>query len=113
MKNRIIITAISLATLAAITLTAGEALLSPRAKANQITTAASAANEANLATANRGALASPRALDNQIMVVQGTESVSTTTKCATIGTPRQAGMFASCCTVAKAKCTTASACCAK
>ena len=113
MKNRIIITAISLATLAAITLNAGEALFSPRAKNNQATVVANTANEPNLVTANRGQLGSPRALGNPSTVVKGTESVLTTGSCALIGSPRQAAMSASCCKLAKANCTPERACCAK
>jgi hypothetical protein len=113
MKNRIIITAIGVATLAAITLNAGEVLLSPRAKDNQITVVPRAANEPNLAAANRDRLGSPRALDNQIKVVKGAESVPTTGKGAVIGAPRQPDLVASCCTVAKANCAPARACCAK
>ena len=113
MKNRIIITAISLATLAAITLNAGEALLSPRAKDNQITVVSRATNEPNLATVNRGQLGSPRALGNESAVVKGAESVLTTGRCALIGSPRQADMSASCCKLAKANCTPERACCAK
>ena len=113
MKNRIIITAISLATLAAITLDAGEALLSPQAKNSQTTVVTLAAGEPNLATANRGQLGSPRALGNQSTVVKGTERVLATGRCSLIGSPRQADTSASCCKLAKANCTPERACCAK
>ncbi|MSU57655.1 MAG: hypothetical protein EXS35_05655 [Pedosphaera sp.] len=112
MKTKIL-TAISAVTLAAFTLTAGEALLSPRAKDNQITVVPRSANGVNLATANRDQIGSPRALANENAAVGGTETASNPAKCAVVGTPRQADMFASCCKVAKASCTSAKACCAK
>ena len=53
----------------------GEALLSPRAKDNQIKTTSVVDNSANTVTQNKSAVASPRTLDNQIKVAKsGDES---------------------------------------
>jgi hypothetical protein len=123
MKTRNIITAIGVAAMAAITinLSAGEALLSPRAKDNQIKTAPAAASERNLATENRNILGSPRALDNVVKTVPATkDSVNlATVGRGVIASPRGVETFpkptvaGACCVAAKACCTTKLASCAK
>jgi hypothetical protein len=113
MKTRIL-TVISALTLVAFTVTAGEALLSPRAKDNQTRVAPSGTPVASAAVAEKSAkLESPRAATSKITVVSGRET-STPAKCASIGTPRQSEMLASCCKVATDSCkATPGACCKK
>jgi hypothetical protein len=114
MKTRLL-TAISAIALAALTVTAGEALLSPRAKDNQARPGTPVETSATLATVNPSTVESPRATASKISVVSGRES-ATLIKCAAIGTPRQADLFGSCCKVAPSLCkakTTTAACCAK
>jgi len=118
MKTRNVITVISVAVLAAITLSlnASEPLLSPRAQDNQIKIAPGTAVKASVATESHTFTGSPRALDNQPNHVKGTEASPNLTarKCAVIGSPRQAeNSTLSCCKVAKTSCTAALACCAK
>jgi hypothetical protein len=109
MKTRIL-TAISAVTLAAFTLTAGEVVLSPRAK-DQVRTATGTTFESYSAAVNSAKLESPRAATSKITVVSGSETVMPA-KCAAVGTPRQSDMFASCCKVAAANCkATPAACC--
>ena len=60
--------------LTSLNISAGEALLSPRAKENQIKHVAGTDTSPNTVTANRNVTASPRALDNQIKTVAGTLS---------------------------------------
>jgi hypothetical protein len=123
MKTRNIITAIGVAAMAAtaINLSAGEALLSPRARDNQIKSAPAAASEWNLATENRNFLGSPRALDNVVKTLPATRN---DVNLATLGrdviaSPRGADTFpktavaGACCVAAKSCCTAKLACCSK
>lgn len=82
MKTMKPLTLASLA-LAVVTLNvfAGEALLSPRAKDNQIKTVAGSDNSPNTVTQNRNVAASPRTLDNQIKTVAGTDTSTDTLTC--------------------------------
>ena len=104
-----------------INLSAGEALLSPRAKDNQIKTAPAAASERNLATENRTFLGSPRALDNVVKTLPATRDDVNLAALdrGVIASPRGAETFpkpavsGACCVAAKACCTAKLACCAK
>ena len=118
MKTRKIIVAFAMATLAAITinLNAGEALLTPRQKDNQLKTVAGTNSGPNLATENRDFLGTPRAFDHQVKVIKGTNDGPNlaATRCAASGSPRQAeSLKGSCCKVAPAKCSVARLCCTK
>ena len=118
MKTRKIIIAFGVATLAAITinLNAGEVLLTPRQKDNQLKTVAGTNSGPNLAIENRNFLGTPRALDHQFKVVKGTNDGPNlaATLCPASGSPRHAESHkSSCCKVAPAKCSTARLCCAK
>ena len=121
MKTRKIIIAFGVATLAAITinlinLNAGEVLLTPRQKDNQLKTVAGTNSGPNLATENRNFLGTPRAFDHQLKVVRGTNAGPNlaATRCTASGSPRQAeAQKSSCCKVAPAKCSTARLCCIK
>ena len=117
MKTRNLITVIGVVALTAmvLNLNAAERLLPPRMKANErMVIVPSVASGPNLATINRGYMGSPRSLGDQITPGSIKLESAPTTKCAVIGTPRQAGMFASCCKVTPANCKGAVAtCCAK
>jgi len=95
---------------------AGEGLLSPRAKGNEIRTVPTQASGASTVL-HRNVAASPRALDNQIKIVKGGDiSPSTIASGCTIGSPKQleqAGKFTSsnCCTVTRVACTIPKSCC--
>jgi hypothetical protein len=113
MKTLIPLTIASLA-LAVMTLnvSAGEALLSPRAKDNQIKTIAGTDNSPNTVTQNRNVIASPRTLDNQIKTVKGTSNDANTLACShqMVASPKAIGECAShpgapmaCCSVAMAR----------
>jgi hypothetical protein len=71
MKTRILLTTISAAALAAITINvkASDALLSPRAAGNQIKAAPAETADGNLVAANQNSTVSPRALGNQTTTV--------------------------------------------
>ena len=94
----------------------GEALLSPRAKDNQIKTV-SAETSGPSTTFNRNVSASPRTLDNQTKIAKGgNTSPNTIAGGCAIGSPRQleqAGKFTSgdCCKVTSVRCTTPKSCC--
>lgn len=82
MKTLIPLTVASLAlALTALNLSAGDALLSPRAKENQIKHVSGRDTSPNTLTANRNVTASPRALDNQIKTVAGTDKGPDTLTC--------------------------------
>jgi hypothetical protein len=92
MKTRNLLITLGAAAFAAITInaTAGNALLSPRAAANQIKQVSGTANDANTVVVNTAAI-SPRAADNQIVTVAGRSSdVNSAVACAKImnGTPK-------------------------
>ena len=91
---------------------AGEALLSPRAKDNQIKTVAGSDNSPNTVTQNRNATVAPRTLDNQIKTVAGTGNDAAAMDCSRkmAGSPKAIGECAShpgarmsCCAVATTK----------
>ena len=91
---------------------AGDTLLSPRARATQITTVAGTDNSPNTVTQNRNVTVSPRSLANQSKSVIGTGNDADTLKCSRMMTasPKVIGECAShpsapmpCCAVAKAK----------
>lgn len=115
MKTRIFLLTIGAAVLAAITInvSAGNALLSPRAADNQTKIVPAVANEPNLAVANQGTI-SPRAAGNQVQTVSDTEILAA--KCPVIGSPKYvatAGNAArtSCCKMTVAECPTVKDCC--
>ena len=86
---------------------AGEALLSPRGRDNQIRTVAVTDNSPNTVTQHENAIASPRALDNQIKTVAGTSNGPDTLTCSRkmLASPKAVGE----CTSHPGSC--ASACC--
>ncbi len=86
---------------------AGEALLSPRAKDNQIKTVAGSDTSPNTVTQNRNVTASPRTIDNQIKTVAGTDTSPDTLTCTRkmLASPKAIGE----CTSHPGPC--ASACC--
>jgi len=94
----------------------GEALLSPRAKDNQIKTVSTESSGPSTRF-NRNVSVSPRALDNQIKVVQGGDtSPNTIASGCAVGSPKQleqAGKFTSgnCCKVTTVACVTPKSCC--
>ena len=113
MKTLIPLTLASLV-LATVTLnlSAGDALLSPRARDNQIRTVAATDNSPNTVTQNRNVIASPRTLDNQIKTVAGASAGADTLVCSRnmVASPRAIGECAShpgapmpCCVVATVK----------
>jgi hypothetical protein len=71
MNTRILLTTLGVAALTAITfnVSAGDALLSPRAAGNQINAAPAAAADLNLVTDNQSTAVSPRTLGNQTTTV--------------------------------------------
>ena len=82
MKALIPLTVASLAlTLTTLNLSAGEGLLSPRGRDNQIRTVATTDTLANTVRQTAGITASPRALDNQIKTVAGTDKGPDTLVC--------------------------------
>ena len=111
MKTQILLTIIGAAAFAAMTasVNASDALLSPRAKGNEINRVAAVANDANLMAASQDTSLAPRAFGNQINKVSGTTPV--TVKCPAIGSPKYvtaAGKAArtSCCNLTLADCAT-------
>jgi hypothetical protein len=91
---------------------AGEALLSPRAKDLQIKTVAGMDTSANAVTQNRNVIASPRTIDNQIKTVKGLSNDANTLACSRqmVASPKAIGECAShpgaamtCCIVATVK----------
>lgn len=86
---------------------AGEALLSPRARDNQIRVVAATDNSPNTATLNRDVVASPRTIDNQIKTVAGASNGPDTLTCSRkmLASPKAVGE----CTSHPGSC--ASACC--
>ena len=113
MKTLIPLTIASLAlAVMSINVSAGEALLSPRAKDNQIKTVAGADLSPNTVTQNQNVIASPRTLDNQIKTVKGTSNDANTMACSRqmVASPKAIGECAShpgaamtCCIVATVK----------
>ena len=91
----------------------GEALLSPRAKDNQIKIVSSVDKSSNLMTQNH--VASPRSLDNQSKAVKGTDaSAGTVVGACAFGSPKQldqAGKTGAACCSVTATCTTPKSCC--
>ncbi len=67
--------------LVSLNVVAGEALLSPRARDNQIRVVATTDSSPNTVTQNRDAVASPRTIDNQIKTVAGTDTSPDTLTC--------------------------------
>lgn len=117
MKTLIPLTFASLVLAFATLNVSGEALLSPRAKDNQIKIVSGMDKSPNTVTQNQNVIASPRSLDNQTKVVKGTVNSPNTIagNCAT-GSPKQleqAGKFTSgdCCKVTSIACSTPKACC--
>jgi hypothetical protein len=111
MKTRNLLITIGAVALTAITinLNASDALLSPRAKGNEIKVVASMANDANPVAANRDTALSPRAAGNKTSTAAGVETVAV--KCPVLGSPRQvtaAGKDGrtSCCGLTLAECPT-------
>src|ERR1022692_4628205 len=112
MKTLIPLTIASLA-LAVMTLNvSGEALLSPRAKDNQIKIVKGTDSSPNTVTQNRNVTASPRTLDNQIKTVAGTSNDANAMACSRqmVASPKAIGECAShpgaamsCCSVAITK----------
>jgi small ligand-binding sensory domain FIST len=113
MKTLIPLTLAALA-LAAITLnvSAGEALLSPRASDLQIRNVPGVDKSPNTVTLNRNIIASPRTIDNQIKVVKSTGNNPDTLVCRRqmLASPKAIGECAShpgvamaCCSVAMTK----------
>ncbi len=72
---------------------AGEALLSPRARDNQIRHVATTDNSPNTVTLNRDVIASPRTIDNRIKTVAGTVTGPDTLTCSRkmLASPRAVG----------------------
>jgi hypothetical protein len=113
MKTLIPLTIASLAlAVMSINVSAGEALLSPRAKDNQIKTVARTDLSPNTVTQNQNVIASPRTLDNQIKTVKGTSNDANTMACSRqmVASPKAIGECAShpgaamsCCSVAITK----------
>jgi hypothetical protein len=112
MKTRNLLLTLTVAALASINVMATDALLSPRAAANQTKVVAVANNDPNLAAPGL-ASASPRLVDHQSKVVAG-KSTGTSPSAACMrnmsGTPKMIGACAdhpgapmSCCSVAGAK----------
>ena len=94
---------------ATLNLTAGDALLSPRARDNQIRIVTGTDASPNTVTQNPNVTASPRALDNQIKTVAGTSTGADTLVCKRkmVASPKalgecvsHPGPCASCCKVA-------------
>ncbi len=110
---------LGVATLAAMTLnlSAGEALQSPRAKANDAKVL-TIATDHNTAANTRPVGVSPRAFANQATVVKGTaDSVRTTAKCTVVGSPKHLASAskvagACCCGTITAACAMNATCCA-
>ena len=111
MKIQILLTIIGAAALAAITINvnAGDTLLSPRAKGNEIKVVTSVANDVNLVAANRDTLLSPRATGNRITTAIGVGAAGV--KCPMLGSPKYVAAVgkaarASCCGLTLAECPT-------
>ena len=112
MKTRNLLITLGVAAMATINVMATDALLSPRASANQSKTIAGPNNDPNLAAPGL-ASASPRLLDNQSKTVAGKstgESSSAVCVRRMAGTPKMISACAdhpgapmSCCSVADAK----------
>jgi hypothetical protein len=114
MKSPHLLQIISVTALFAMTLnlSAGEGLLSPRGKDNQIKATTVADTSANMVTQKKNAVASPRGLDNQIKTVAATAQAADSMNCSRkmLASPRATGECAShpgapmsCCSVATAK----------
>jgi hypothetical protein len=110
MKTPHLLIALGVAAFATLNVMAADALLSPRASANQTKTVAGVNNDPNL-TATGLASASPRLIDNRVTTVAGTSTAVTPTCTRKMaGTPKMIGACAehpgapmSCCSVAAGK----------
>ncbi len=107
-RNLLILTGAAVLAAITVNLNAGDALLSPRAKDNQIRIVS---GTTDAQPARNAQLGSPRALGNQTKIVKGVESVNlTASKCNVVGSPK-AAMAGSCCGSADSKCAKTFACC--
>jgi hypothetical protein len=101
----------------AINLSAGDAVLTPRARDNQIKTVPATTTTRNLATENWNITATPRSLDNKPTTAGAVETRNLALGACAIGTPRQVERTgktasASCCQPVVTGCTARKACCA-
>jgi hypothetical protein len=103
-------------TATALNVPANDALLTPRAKGNEIKVDPGTMTGRNLATDNRNLTATPRSLDNQAKAVVPAEARNLAVGACAVGSPRQVESpgkmaSASCCQPVPSVCPVLKACC--
>ncbi len=118
MKTSILLTIAGLAlAVTTLTVSANDALLSPRAKGFQTNIVPSVATDPNIATSSRNLSVAPRALDRQGKVAATVETRNLAVGPCAVGSPRQIERLAktasaSCCAIGTTACNSPKSCCA-